>query len=57
MENRERDRVSQRITPTEAGELNRKVEERKGHERGSSIEFGKNIGESENLSDGKENKS
>ncbi|HEX6160905.1 MAG TPA: hypothetical protein VF111_12110 [Thermoanaerobaculia bacterium] len=56
MENRERDRVSQRISPTPAGELNREVEERKGRESGSSIEFGKNIGESENLSDGKENK-
>ena len=47
MENRERDRVSQRRSPTEAGELNRQTEEEKGRERGSSIEFGKNIGRSE----------
>lgn len=49
MENRERDRVSQRISPTEAGELNRQTEERKGHEEGSSVEFGKNIARSENM--------
>ncbi|HEY0140861.1 MAG TPA: hypothetical protein VGF48_08190 [Thermoanaerobaculia bacterium] len=49
MENRERDRVSQRISPTEAGEVNRKTEERKGQEEGSSVEFGKNIARSENL--------
>lgn len=49
MENRERDRVSQRISPTEAGEVNRRTEERKGHEDGSSVEFGKNIARSENI--------
>jgi hypothetical protein len=49
MENRERDRVSQRTSPTEAGELNRRTEEEKGRETGSSVEFGKNIGRSEDL--------
>ncbi|HEX7829668.1 MAG TPA: hypothetical protein VF787_08430 [Thermoanaerobaculia bacterium] len=54
MENRERDRVSQRTTSTEAGELNRHVEEEKGRERnsGTSAEFGQNIGRSENLEGG-----
>lgn len=49
MENRERDQVSQRTTPTEAGELNRKVEEEKGRRQhsGTTAEFGQNIGESE----------
>jgi hypothetical protein len=49
MENRERDRVSQRTTPTDAGKLNRKVEEEKGreHHSGTTAEFGQNIGESE----------
>ena len=49
MENRERDRVSQRTTPTDAGEINRKVEEEKGrqHHSGTTAEFGQNIGESE----------
>lgn len=49
MENRERDRVSQRTTPTEAGEINRQVEEEKGrqHHSGTTAEFGQNIGESE----------
>ena len=49
MENRERDRVSQRSTPTEAGELNRRTEVEKGRDTGSSVEFGKNIGRSEDL--------
>ena len=54
MENRERDRVSQRSSPTEAGELNRRVEEEKGreHNSGTSAEFGQNIGRSENLEGG-----
>ncbi len=49
MENRERDRVSQRTTPTGAGELNRNVEEEKGRRQhsGTTAEFGQNIGESE----------
>ena len=49
MENRERDRVSQRTSPTDAGELNRSVEEEKGrrHHTGTTAEFGQNIGESE----------
>ena len=53
MENRERDRVSQRTSPTDAGELNRSVEEEKGRRQhsGTTAEFGQNIGESENLND------
>ena len=49
MENRERDRVSQRTTPTDAGEINRHVEEEKGrqHHSGTTAEFGQTIGESE----------
>lgn len=56
MENRERDRVSQRSTPTEAGQLNRSVEEEKGRQEnsGTSAEFGQKIGRSENLSEGGE---
>lgn len=56
MENRERDRVSQRTTPTDAGQLNRSVEEEKGREvnSGTSAEFGQSIGRSENLSEGGE---
>lgn len=49
MENRERDRVSQRTSPTEAGKVNRRTEEEKGRDTGSSVEFGKNIGHSEDL--------
>jgi hypothetical protein len=54
MENRERDRVSQRASPTEAGELNRRVEEEKGRQQnsGTSAEFGQKIGRSENLEGG-----
>ena len=54
MENRERDRVSQRTTPTEAGELNRTVEEQKGRHAntGTTAEFGQSIGRSEDLSEG-----
>ncbi len=54
MENRERDRVSQRTTPTEAGEINRQVEEEKGRNKHSDTdaEFGQKIGQSENLSEG-----
>lgn len=54
MENRERDRVSQRSSPTEAGETKRRVEEEKGreHNSGTSAEFGQKIGGSENLEGG-----
>jgi hypothetical protein len=54
MENRDRDRVSQRSSPTEAGNLHRKVEEEKGreHNKGTSAEFGQNLGRSENLEGG-----
>jgi len=54
MENRERDRVSKRDTPTEAGEINRQTEQEKGREQhsGTSAEFGQNIGRSEHLSEG-----
>ena len=55
MENRERDRVSQRSTPTEAGELNRRTEEERGRrENSGTAEFGQNIGRSENLNEGGE---
>ena len=53
MKNRERDEVSQRTTPTEAGRINREVEEKKGREQGdTSAEFGQSIGRSEDLSEG-----
>ena len=53
MENRERDRVSQRTTPTEAGDINRHVSEEKGRENsGTGTEFGQKIGRSENLEGG-----
>ena len=54
MENRERDRVSQRASPTEAGELNRRVEEERGreHHKDTSAEFGQKIGRSEKLEGG-----
>jgi hypothetical protein len=54
MENRDRDRVSQRTSPTEAGGVNRKVEEEKGreHNKGTSAEFGQSVGRSENLEGG-----
>jgi hypothetical protein len=49
MENRERDRVSQRTSPTEAGNMNRRTEEEKSQDTGSGVEFGRDIGRSENL--------
>lgn len=53
MENRERDRMSQRNSPTEAGEINRRTEEEKGRENsGTGTEFGQKIGRSENLGEG-----
>ena len=54
MDNRERDRVSQRSSPTEAGDLNRRVEEKKGREHNldTTAEFGQKIGRSENLEGG-----
>lgn len=51
MENRERDRVSQRTSSTEAGEVNRRTEEQKGKQDGS-VDFGKKIGKSEGFEDG-----
>ena len=56
MENRERDRVSQRTEPTEAGKINREVSEEKGREQnsGTTAEFGQTIGRAENLSEGGE---
>ena len=56
MENRERDRVSQRTEPTEAGQINRQTSESAGRESnsGTSAEFGQSIGRSENLSEGGE---
>ena len=56
MENRERDRVSQRTSPTEAGDINRDVSGERGREQnsGTSAEFGQSIGRAENLSEGGE---
>jgi hypothetical protein len=56
MENRERDRVSQRTSPTEAGQINREVSEERGRElnSGTSAEFGQSIGRAEDLSEGGE---
>jgi hypothetical protein len=57
MENRERDRMSQRDSSTDAGRLNRDVESQKGreHNSGTSAEFGQKIGRSENLEGGNVN--
>jgi hypothetical protein len=53
MENRERDRVSQRDTPTEAGQVNKRTEEERMRDKSaSSAEFGSSIGRSENLEGG-----
>lgn len=49
MDNRERDRMSQRTEPTEAGKLNRETSEREGRNSGSTAEFGQKIGQSEQL--------
>lgn len=51
MENRERDRVSRRSTPTDAGRVNRETEERKGQDERSDAEFGRSIGRAENLNE------
>lgn len=51
MDNRERDRVSQRDSSTEAGDVNRKTSQEKGRQQsGTGAEFGQKIGRSENLS-------
>ena len=50
MENRERDRVSQRSSSTEAGDINRKTSQEESRSSGSA-EFGQKIGRSENLSE------
>lgn len=54
MENRERDRMSERSAPTNAGRLNRETEEARGSDvnSGTSAEFGQSIGRSENLEQG-----
>lgn len=54
MENREKDDVSKRNTPTEAGGLKPSAEKEKGREvnRGNSAEFGQGTGRSENLTEG-----
>lgn len=56
MENRERDRVSQRTSSTDAGRIDRNVSEERGREQnsGSGAEFGQSIGRAENLSEGGE---
>ena len=51
MENREKDRMSERTKSTETGEMNRKVSGDKGREQNSGAEFGQNIGRSEDLSE------
>lgn len=56
MENRERDRVRQRTTSTEAGGINRDASEERGREQnsGTGAELGQSIGRAENLSEGGE---
>ena len=56
MENRERDRVSQRSSPTDAGRINRETSEEIGRKTnsGTNAEFGQSIGRSENLREGGE---
>src|SRR5690349_2901142 len=56
MENRERDRVSQRTEPTEAGKLNRETSETLGRRSNvnTTAEFGQSIGRSEDLREGGE---
>lgn len=56
MENRERERVSQRNAPTETGQSNRRVEEEKEREHNSTrTEFGQSSGRSDNLEGGNMN--
>lgn len=52
MENRERDRVSERTSPTDAGEVNRRTEEERSRRSGTGAEFGQEIGRAENLREG-----
>ncbi|GAC1433307.1 MAG: hypothetical protein NVSMB68_05820 [Thermoanaerobaculia bacterium] len=50
MENRDRDKVSKGDAPTDAGDVNREVESRRGQgQHGSGVGFGGKIGEGENL--------
>ena len=50
MENREKDKVSRNDGPTDAGDINRDAESRRGQEKhDSDVEFGHKIGKSENL--------
>ena len=51
MDNRDRDKVSRNSTgPTDAGNVNRDVASRRGQEEHiEPVDFGQNIGESENL--------
>ena len=60
MENRERDRMSKRTSPTEAGDLNRETSQNVGRSKSTSTaEFGQKIGQSEKLensSGGRENR-
>ena len=48
MENRDRDKMSKRDQPTEAGNVNRETSERQSN---SDLEFGEKIGRSEKLED------
>lgn len=48
MENRERDRMNKRESPTDGGRVNRETSERMSREgRNSDKEFGQSIGKSE----------
>lgn len=50
MENRDRDKLSRNTTSTEAGNVNRQTSEDMGKRKEeSNVDFGKNIGRSEDL--------
>lgn len=52
MENRDRDKMSRNINSTEAGKVNRETSKRKSEQSDdSNVDFGKNIGRSEELND------
>ncbi len=56
MENRERDRMSQRTSSTEGARIDREASEERGRKQnsGTGAEFGQSTGRSENLSEGGE---
>ncbi len=52
MENRDRDKVSRSTESTEPGDINRETSWRAGKQKsGSSVDFGENIGSSENANE------